>query len=316
LTIAGVIVTYEGRPPLNADWLQAELIRPDGLWRDLQVVDETRSTHDDLLAAARCGAAEGTVLVAEAQTAGRGRMGRSWVSPPRAGLTFSVLLRPAAVPLARRGWLPLLTGVAVTAALRGDDGAPEGGAPEGGATEGGAPEGGAPEGRAPEGRAPKGRVAEGGVDAWLKWPNDVIVNGEKLAGILAEQAGDAIVVGAGINVSTARDELPAAPVTPATSLALAGAPLTDRDQLLVRVLRQLEHWYLAWSSASGDPAASELRHQYQRLCATIGRSVRAQLPGGTEVTGIAREIDDAGQLVVESATGLVPVSAGDIVHLR
>lgn len=270
---------------MNAAWLRAELIRPGGLWRDLQVVAETGSTHDDLLADARRGAAEGTILAAEYQSAGRGRLGRSWVSPPRAALTFSVLLRPAAVPMARRGWVPLLAGVAVTAALR----------------------------------------AEGGVDAWLKWPNDVIVDGAKLAGILAGQAGDAIVVGAGINVSAARDELPAArelpaagelPAATATSMALAGAALTDRDQLLVLVLGQLEHWYLAWASAHGDPAACDLWQQYQRLCGTIGSRVRAQLPGGTALTGIAREIDDAGRLVVESAAGLVPVSAGDVVHLR
>jgi BirA family biotin operon repressor/biotin-[acetyl-CoA-carboxylase] ligase len=286
-----VIATYESRPPLNFARLEAELIRPGGLWRDLQVVAETASTHDDLLAAARRGAAEGTVLVAEAQSAGRGRMGRIWVSPPRAGLTFSVLLRPAAVPIARRGWLPLLAGVAVAAALRG----------------------------------------QAGVDARLKWPNDVNVDGAKLAGILAEQAGDAIVVGAGINVSTTRDELPAAPAAsgvpaasrvpaasgaPATSLALAGATLIDRDQLLVGVLAQLEHWYLAWASASGDPAGGNLRDEYQRLCESVGSSVRVQLPGGTAVTGIAREIDEAGRLVVESAAGLVPVSAGDLVHLR
>ncbi|MGD0373384.1 MAG: biotin--[acetyl-CoA-carboxylase] ligase [Streptosporangiaceae bacterium] len=268
-----MIDSNAGRPPLGAARLRAELIRPGGLWRDLVVVAETGSTHDDLLAAAKRGAGEGTILVAEAQSAGRGRMGRSWVSPPRAALTFSVLLRPAAVPMARRGWVPLLAGVAVTTALR----------------------------------------AEGGVAAWLKWPNDVIVNGAKLAGILAEQAGDAIVVGAGINVSAARDELPAAQ---ATSMALAGAALTDRDQLLVLVLGQLERWYLAWAQALGDPEVCDLRQQYQRLCGTIGSRVRAQLPGGTALTGIAREIDGAGRLVVESAAGLVPVSAGDIVHLR
>jgi BirA family transcriptional regulator, biotin operon repressor / biotin---[acetyl-CoA-carboxylase] ligase len=99
-------------------------------------------------------------------------------------------------------------------------------------------------------------------------------------------------------------------------MALAGAALTDRDQLLVLVLGQLEYWYLAWASAYGDPAACDLWRQYQRLCGTIGSRVRAQLPGGTTLTGIAREIDDAGRLVVESADGLVPISAGDVVHLR
>lgn len=268
------------RPALNAAWLQAALVRPGGFWTAVQVVVQTGSTHDDLLAAARRGAAEGTVLVAEAQSAGRGRLSRSWVSPPRAGLTFSVLLRPAAVPPAKRGWVPLLTGVGLTEALR----------------------------------------AEAGVDAWLKWPNDVLVNEAKLSGILAEQAGDAIVVGAGLNVSTSRDELPAAETTPsgepATSLALEGATLTDRGQLLAFILARFEHWYRTWAAASGDAAACGLRHQYQRLCATIGREVRVQLPGGGTQTGLAREVDDAGQLIIQTASGLRPVSAGDIVHLR
>ncbi len=268
------------RPALNAAWLQAALVRPGGFWTAVQVVAQTGSTHDDLLAAARRGAADGTILVAEAQSAGRGRLSRSWVSPPRAGLTFSVLLRPAAVPPAKRGWVPLLTGVAMTEALR----------------------------------------AEAGLDAWLKWPNDVLVNEGKLGGILAEQAGDAIVVGAGLNVSTSRDELPAAETTPsggpATSLALEGATLTDRGQLLGFILARLEHWYRGWAAVSGDAAACGLRNQYQRLCGTIGREVRVQLPGGGTQTGLAREVDNAGQLMIQTASGLLPVSAGDIVHLR
>lgn len=268
------------RPPLSAAWLQAELVRPGGFWRAVQVVEQTGSTHDDLLAAARRGASQGTVLVAEAQSAGRGRMGRRWVSPPRAGLTFSVLLRPAAVPAARRGWVPLLTGVAIAAALR----------------------------------------AEAGLDAGLKWPNDVLVNEAKLAGILAEQAGDAIVVGAGINVTVSRDELPAAETTPsggpATSLALEGATLRDRGQLLAYVLAQLEHWYLAWAGASGDAAACGLQRRYHELCQSLGREVRAQLPGGQTLTGVARAVDDTGQLLIQTGSGLVPVSAGDLVHLR
>jgi BirA family transcriptional regulator, biotin operon repressor / biotin---[acetyl-CoA-carboxylase] ligase len=268
------------RVPLSAAWLQAELVRPGGFWRAIQVVEQTGSTHDDLLAAARRGTAQGTVLVAEDQSAGRGRMGRSWVSPPRAGLTFSVLLRPAAVPAASRGWVPLLAGVAIAAALR----------------------------------------AEAGLDAGLKWPNDVLVNEAKLAGILAEQAGDAIVVGAGINVTVSHDELPAAETTPSggrtTSLVLEGATLTDRGQLLVFVLDQIEHWYLAWAGASGDAAACGLQRQYQGLCQSVGREVRAQLPGGQTLTGVAREVDDVGQLLIQTAAGLVPVSAGDLVHLR
>src|SRR4051794_20233578 len=104
------------RPPLDERALGRALIRPGGLWREITVVEATGSTNADLAAAAGEGAPEGAVLVAEAQTAGRGRLGRSWEAPPRAGLAFSVLLRPA-VPVARLTWLPLLTGVAVAAAV-------------------------------------------------------------------------------------------------------------------------------------------------------------------------------------------------------
>jgi BirA family transcriptional regulator, biotin operon repressor / biotin---[acetyl-CoA-carboxylase] ligase len=263
------------RPALSAAELRRDLVRPGSLWRDVRVVAETGSTNADLLAVAAGGAAEGAVLAAEMQTAGRGRLGRQWVAAPRAALTFSVLLRPAAVPPALRGWLPLLVGVAVARALRDD----------------------------------------AGVDAWLKWPNDVLVGGAKVAGILAEQSGDAIVVGAGINVSSRAEELPSAG---ATSLALAGADCADRQLLLVSVLASLERWYLRWAGAAapGDAAACGLRQEYQRRCATLGREVRVALPGGATLTGTARDVDDLGRLVVAGPSGQVAVSAGDVIHVR
>jgi BirA family transcriptional regulator, biotin operon repressor / biotin---[acetyl-CoA-carboxylase] ligase len=270
--MAGVASTSPAAPPpLEAGALREALVVPGGLWRDIRVVPETGSTNSDLLAEARDGLGEGAVLAAETQSAGRGRMGRQWVSPPRAALAFSVLLRPEDVPAASRGWVPLLAGVAVARAIR----------------------------------------AEAAVDAWLKWPNDVRVDGAKLAGILAEQAGDAIVVGTGINVSAGRDELPPG----ATSLALEGAP-ADRGRLLAGLLGELEHWYRAWTGQRGDAERCGLRREYQRLCATLGRPVRVSLPGGATVTGEALEVDRAGRLVIRSGSGLVPVSAGDVVHVR
>jgi BirA family transcriptional regulator, biotin operon repressor / biotin---[acetyl-CoA-carboxylase] ligase len=261
-----------GRPDLRDELRDAGLI-PDGFWRNVRVVAETGSTNLDLLGEAADGAAEGTALVAESQTAGRGRLGRQWVSQPGAALTFSVLLRPAAVPQASRGWVPLLTGVAVAQAVR----------------------------------------AEAGIEASLKWPNDVQVNGAKLAGILAEQAGDAIVAGIGINVSSGRDELP---VATATSLALEGADGVTAGRLLIAILGELGRWYLAWTGAHGDAAGCGLRAEYQRLCGTLGRQVRVSLPGGRTVTGVAAEVDPTGRLVVGSAAGPVPVSAGDVIHVR
>jgi BirA family biotin operon repressor/biotin-[acetyl-CoA-carboxylase] ligase len=265
-----------GRPPLQPTPLRRALIRPGSLWRDLTVVDATGSTNADLAAAARAGAPEGSVLVAEAQAAGRGREGRAWVSPPRAGLTFSVLLRPSAVPPARWGWLPLLAGVALTRAV--------------------------------------GRLGE--VDAWLKWPNDLLLgpHRRKAAGLLAEVADGAVVVGIGLNVTTVADELPR---EDATSLRLEDSACTDRGPLLSAVLRELGDDYVKWRDAGGDPEASGLRRVYVESCDTIGRDVRVQLPGGAVLAGEAVDVDADGRLLVRPAGGgeSVAVAAGDVVHV-
>lgn len=197
------------RPPLNVTALRRGLLRPESLWSGLEVVETTGSTNSDLAERARPGdLAEGTVLVAEEQTAGRGRLERSWTAPPRSGLFLSVYLEPGDdVPVERWGWVPLLAGVA----------------------------------------AATGLAKAAGVDTALKWPNDLLVTVEgeerKAGGILGEFAGDGIVVGLGINVSLRADELPA---PTAGSLALAGAVSTDRETLLRAVLRSLEHWYGEW----------------------------------------------------------------------
>ena len=275
--------------PLRASSVRDALRGPGsgGLWTSVDVVETTGSTNADLLTR---GGPEGQVLVAEEQTAGRGRMGRSWVSQPGASLTFSVLLRPAPVPPARRGWLPLLTGVAVATAVR----------------------------------------AVGGLAATLKWPNDVLIADRKLAGILAEQSGDAVVVGIGLNVATPAEALPSAPGgLRATSLLVEGVDIASeppdtegstgvtRQALLVEVLRQMERWYLAFR-ADPDPLRTGLLDEYRTLCGTLGRTVRVELPGGRVLTGVAEDIDTDGRLLVReaAATSLTPVSAGDIIHLR
>jgi len=268
------------RPPLNGAALRRGLVRDGGLYCDVDVVQRTGSTNNDLVGLAVKGdAEEGAVLVAEEQTAGRGRLDRQWTAPARSGLFFSVLLKPAGVPVARWGWLPLLTGVAVATGLS--------------------------------------RAAA--VDTALKWPNDLLVtvDGEerKTGGILAERAGeDGVVVGVGINVTLREDELP---VPGAGSLALAGAVTTDRDPLLRAVLRSLEEWYGRWQRAEGDPAASGLQETYAAGCATLGRVVRAELPGDRSITGEAVAVDGDGRLVIATEKGVQePVGAGDIVHLR
>jgi BirA family biotin operon repressor/biotin-[acetyl-CoA-carboxylase] ligase len=262
-----------------------------GFWTAIDVVASTGSTNADLLARAtrEPEAREGQVLVAEEQTAGRGRLGRTWTSMPGAALTFSVLLRPVTVPPGRRGWLPLMAGVAVASAVRS-------------VTEGG---GGAGGGRA--------------VGAALKWPNDVLVGERKLAGILAEQSpdGSAVVIGIGLNVATPAHALPASPAgLPATSLLVEGASVS-REALLLEILRQLERWYVAFR-ADPDPARTGLLDAYRPLCGTLGRMVRVELPVGRVVTGVARDVDPDGRLLVQetAATAVTPVSAGDVIHVR
>jgi BirA family biotin operon repressor/biotin-[acetyl-CoA-carboxylase] ligase len=298
------------RPPLSARALHRAVVVPGGLWRRIDLRPETGSTNADAAAAARAGEPEGLVVLAERQTGGRGRRDRRWVSPPRAGLTLSVLLRPgvadpsrgwAAVPNRGYGWLALLAGVALLDTVT--------------------------------------RFAE--VDAALKWPNDLLVRVDgtqaKCAGILAEAVGGpipAIVLGIGLNVTTrvaelpeptvagqpgpgqpATAERPAAAGLRATSLQIAGAASTDRDPLLRALLRGLADHYLRWRAAGGDAAEAGLLDAYRRGCATIGRQVRVSLPDG-ELTGEASGVDADGQLVISTADGERRVAAGDVLHVR
>lgn len=265
------------RPPLNERALNRALVRPGGLWREIRVVPETGSTNADLAALAHDGAGEGLVLIAEAQHAGRGRLGRTWTAPPRSGLSFSVLLRPS-VPVARLAWLPLVAGLAVVRALHRFTEIED---------------------------VPRGRMAE----AVLKWPNDVLIGDRKLAGILAERAGGAVIIGIGLNVGLSADELP---VPTATSLALAGAP-ADRDPVLRAILRELAAAYGEFGREGGERA---LREAYEEVCATVGRQIRVDLPGGDVLNGTATGVDEGGRLLVGGSAGERALSAGDVVHVR
>jgi BirA family biotin operon repressor/biotin-[acetyl-CoA-carboxylase] ligase len=260
------------RPALDGVTLAAALTRDSGLWRSLEVVEEIGSTNAALAAAAAEDAPEGAVLVAEHQVAGRGRLDRVWTSPPRAGLTVSVLLRPD-VPAARRGWLPLLTGVALGEAV--------------------------------------GEVT--GVRTSLKWPNDLLaVDGRKLAGILAEGSGRAVVVGVGLNVNTTAGELP----DTGTSLSrVLGAPV-DRAPVLLAFLRAFERRYRRWTAALGDPVASGLAEDYLAWSSTVGTEVAVSMPDGSTLEGTAQAVDWDGRLVVATVDGTVELASGDVRHVR
>ncbi|MCZ2848483.1 biotin--[acetyl-CoA-carboxylase] ligase [Modestobacter sp. VKM Ac-2978] len=260
------------RPGLDAAALTAALTPGSGLWRAVEVVEAIGSTNAELVARAADGAAQGLVLVAEHQEAGRGRLDRTWVSPPRAGLTVSVLLRPD-VPAARRAWLSLLTGVALAEAV--------------------------------------GEVA--GVRTSLKWPNDLLAaDGRKLAGILAESSGNAVVVGVGLNVSTRTDELP----DTGTSLELVRGESIDRPAVLLAFLRTLEQRYARWSQVLGDPVSSGLAQDYLAWCSTVGAAVAVTMPDGSMLDGVAEAVDWDGRLVVRTDAGVLELASGDVRHVR
>jgi len=238
-------------------------------------VARTGSTNADLAVAAGDGEPAGLVLVAGEQTAGRGRLGRTWSAPAGTALTFSVLLRPP-VAANRLGWLPLVTGLAVVEAIRGACG---------------------------------DAVHPIAVD--LKWPNDVLVEGRKLGGILSERVGgtDAVVVGVGVNVTMTADQLP---VPTATSLAVALSPVLPPtvDAILDAVLARLDARYSTWEAGT-DPL-----EEYRAACSTLGRAVRVDLPAGAQLSGTARDVDVEGRLLVETASGVQAVAAGDVEHVR
>src|SRR5689334_7142588 len=201
------------------------------------------------MAQALAGAPDGSVLVTEHQTAGRGRLDRTWEAPRGSGIAVSVLWRPEGIPAERLGWLPMLAGVALLDAIRAV---------------------------APD------------VAAGLKWPNDLLLGPDrrKGAGILAEMTpvsggGPGVVLGMGINVDAPAGTLPGT----ATSLAAEGARV-DRSELLVALLRNLAERESAWRAAAGDADESGLRGDYRAGCLSLGSEVRVEMPGGSALVGI------------------------------
>jgi BirA family biotin operon repressor/biotin-[acetyl-CoA-carboxylase] ligase len=252
-------------------------------WR-YEVTEASPSTNAEVAARFRDGERPGLALVTEHQTAGRGRLDRTWVTPARAALTVSFLLAPDEVPVGRWPWLPLIAGVAVVAAVR--------------------------------------RTVPVVADRiGLKWPNDLLCgdpttgDGErKLAGILSERVERAdraaAVVGVGLNVSQRPEELP---VEAATSLVIEGVPDPDRTGLLLALGDELATRTAAWAAVAGEPAA--VRSSYLSLCRTVGRRVRVQLPGDESLEGEAVDVDAEGRLVLQTAAGEQRVGAGDVMHV-
>lgn len=264
------------RPPLRAAALRGALVAPAGPLARLEVLDEVGSTNTDLVAAAVADPAGWPHL--SVITAEHQDAGRG-----RAGRVWSA---------------PARSGLATSVLLRLDRAA-------------------VPQQRWSWLPLLAGMVVVDvlGEGAELKWPNDVLLGGGKVAGVLTEALpdGGGVVLGIGLNVTLTAAELP---VPTATSLELAGAPVTDRDVLLRSLLRSLAGEVARWAAAGGDPAASGLGDRVRAACASLGREVVVDLPGGRRARGTGSDLDDDGRLVLATADGPLAVSAGDVAHPR
>lgn len=253
----------------------------------LLALDETGSTNDDLVArASREDLPAFTVLTTTNQTAGRGRLDRSWVTPPGQALAVSVLLkpvRPDGTALSREsyGWIPLLAGLAMTRTVA--------------------------------------RLTPGH-EVRLKWPNDVLIDGLKVCGILGTLLpnGADVVLGAGLNLT-----IPAAglPVPTATSLLLNGVAMPAEelaDLALAGYLGELRALWTAFLASGGDARGSGIVAAVNAACGTLGSRVRVSLPDDSTIVGTATAIDDEGRVIVaaEPDGREVTVAAGDVTHLR
>jgi BirA family biotin operon repressor/biotin-[acetyl-CoA-carboxylase] ligase len=264
---------------------------------------EAGSTNDELRDAATGPEAaawpHGAVIVTDNQTRGRGRLGRTWLAPTGKTLAISLLLRPELAggrpfPPEAYGWIPLIAGAAMTEAVR----------------------------RAVDLAASE--VADvddddrtGGLDVELKWPNDVLISGYKVCGILSELLPDsaAVVVGAGLNLTLDEHDLP---TLTSTSLLLATGRQPDADAVLADYLGSFLALMRAFTESGADAAASGVADRVSAVCGTLGSEVRVELPGDRELLGFAERLDHDGRLVVRDRENGEPqsVAAGDVTHLR
>ena len=241
--------------------------------RRLDTLVESASTNADLRGLAQDASwPHLSVLVTTNQTAGRGRLNRAWTTPTGTALAISVLLRDLPARLESRAWLPLVAGVAMADAVAA---------------------------QLPD------------HDVGVKWPNDVLVDGRKICGILAEVEGSAIVVGAGVNTTMTAQQLP---VATATSFAVVGA-VADEDRLLADYLARLDALLKALVAVD-DALAAGVHAVVAERCLTLGRGVVVSMPDGSVLRGTASGLDAYGRLEVDAEGVRRTVSAGDVVHAR
>ncbi len=274
------MVTPAAFQPLNAQGIQRAL-STQSFGRTLHVLEEVTSTNTAAATLAQESAPHGTVVVAESQTAGRGRLGRHWHSPSGKNLYCSVLLRT--MPTREQqplwlSWIPLIAALAVGRAVQ----------------------------------------VVANLKPSVKWPNDILIGNRKLGGILCESSGvgtahATVIVGIGLNVNIRRDEFPDELREIATSLAIESQRPCDRTALLATLLAELETRYESFLAGNhGD-----ILKEYMLRCSTIGRRVRIELAHGEQMDGTAESIQTDGSLrIIRDDRTTVDIRAGDVIHLR
>ncbi|PNU20323.1 biotin--[acetyl-CoA-carboxylase] ligase [Geothermobacter hydrogeniphilus] len=256
---------------LSAEDLSARL-QTRIVGRELVCFEETDSTNLQALRLGEQGASEGTVLVAESQRGGKGRLGRHWLSPSGVNLYTSIILRPR-IPPWDAPQLTFLSAVAVARAVQ--------------------------------------QVC--GLPARVKWPNDILINGRKVAGLLNELSAETdavhfVVLGIGLNINMRADQIPASLRYPATSLAIELERPLPRAEVACAVYRQLDDLYRLYLNEGFDP----IRLAWEACFDLVGEKVRVE-SGERTLTGIVQGIDTDGALLVGSAGTVERILAGDVV---
>ena len=257
---------------LHAEDLLAQLGKTKVIGRDIHVFEATTSTNDVVEKLARDNVREGVVVFAESQTKGRGRLGRAWVSPPRKGLWFSILLRPPLRPAAATR-MTIATATALARAIS----------------------------------------SHTLLKPEIKWPNDILIGGKKISGVLTELSAELdkvkyIILGIGINVNHTAAEFPPDLRKTATSLRIASGQRLDRGDLAVRILRELDHDYARICDGEFEAVADE----WEERCTTLGRRVTIQM-GDRMIEGAAESLDRDGALLIRTQHGhLEQIIGGDV----
>ena len=252
--------TSAPRAPLDKSVIASALSQ---YWR-VSVLDLTTSTQSELADMVRENSAKsGDVVAAEFQSAGRGRMDRTFEAPRGSALLFSLYLKPKR-ERADWGFISHLAALSMQQVIATD--------------------------------VPS--------QVLLKWPNDILINNGKVAGLLAQTVSDGVILGIGINVAMTQEELP---VDSATSLAIAGSDNLNRNLILSNFLMRFEKNFKMWDEGE------DLVESYSEICSTLGRSVRVEVVGRENRTGRAVAINQSGALILEDG---FEVNVGDVIHLR